>query len=84
MWDEDEDFNPVDNKYYEREVMPKIERQHRREMAKCQHKQFFVLCSSCKHIIGSELNDPFEALKAHREKHEEEEKRAKMVDNKTN
>jgi len=74
MWDEEEDFNPVDDKYYQREIIPKIEKQRAREMAKCQHNQFYVICSSCKHIIGSELQDPYQALKEHRQKHIEEER----------
>ena len=68
MFDEEE-FDPVDHGYYEREVLPKIERQRMREMAKCQHNQFYVICSSCKHIIGSETNDPYALLEAHRKSH---------------
>lgn len=68
-WDGDPLFPENDSSYYEEEVLPRIERQTIAEKAKCRHEQFYIYCSSCKHVLGSELNDPYEVLKAHRAKH---------------
>lgn len=71
-WEMENDFlaqEDADRSYYQDEVIPKLEKKAREEMAKCPHDKFFIYCSTCKHIIGSETNDPFEALRQHREKH---------------
>jgi hypothetical protein len=67
-WDDDPLF-ANDSSYYEEEVLPRIERQALAEKAKCKHEQFYIYCSTCRHVLGSEVNDPYEVLKAHRAKH---------------
>lgn len=71
-WERENDFLAQEDEagsYYEQEVLPRLERQAQAEKAKCQHDKFFIYCSSCKHVIGSESNDPYEVLRAHKAKH---------------
>lgn len=55
--------------YYEEEVLPKIIKKRDAEIRKCQHNQFFIYCSNCKHVLGSESSDPYELMKLHQERH---------------
>jgi hypothetical protein len=71
-WEEENDFLAQEDKgrsYYEDEVLPAIEKKALAEKAKCRHDHFYIYCSQCKHVLGSELQDPYEVLKAHRAKH---------------
>ncbi len=70
-WADDPLFTDDDTSYYEDEILPKIERRVAEEKARCPHDHFFIYCSTCRHVIGSEVNDPYDALREHRAKHAE-------------
>lgn len=70
-WVDDPLFADDGNSYYDEEILPLREKQVLEEKARCPHDHFFIYCSTCRHVIGSEVNDPYEALKEHKAKHAE-------------
>lgn len=71
-WEDDPNREYLDDdySYYEEEVSPRLEKKRADQIKKCEHNQFFIYCSTCKHVLGSELSDPYEVLKKHKEYHD--------------